>query len=98
MHASRECPSARSVVLLHATVCDRTNAVHDSALRLGRRTAQNGRMATIMFIAALSALLGDSAACRPAAGLDPVRLLRRAADRTGLPRSAGEVLKTVAFD
>jgi hypothetical protein len=55
-------------------------------------------MPSTMLIAAVAALLGDSAACQKSTGLDPVDVLRRAAESTGLPRSAGEVLKTTAFD
>jgi hypothetical protein len=55
-------------------------------------------MTPIMLIAAAAAFLGDSAVCQKAAGLDPVVVLRRAAERTGLPRSHEMVLRTTAFD
>jgi hypothetical protein len=54
-------------------------------------------MTSIMLIASVAALLGN-ASCETTIGLDAGALLRRAAERTGFPRSGGTVLKTVAFD
>jgi hypothetical protein len=55
-------------------------------------------MTSFMLISAVATLLGGSAPCQKASGLDPSTVLRRAADRTGLPRSSAMILKTVAYD
>jgi hypothetical protein len=55
-------------------------------------------MTTFMLFTAVSALLGASVPCQTTTGLDAAALLHRAADRIGLSRSGGTVLKTVAFD
>src|SRR5205085_535050 len=65
-----------------------------------QRSTQHCRMTSIMLIAGVATLL-RAAPCQQTAAptaLDASALLRRAAERTGLPRSGGVVLKTVAFD
>ena len=54
-------------------------------------------MTSIMLMTAIAAMLAEPA-CRSVPGVDAAALLRRAAERTGLPRSGATVLVTVAFD
>jgi hypothetical protein len=55
-------------------------------------------MTTITLLAAMAVAMGDTTSCRPAPGLDPTTILRRAADRIGFPGPANSVLKITAFD
>jgi hypothetical protein len=55
-------------------------------------------MTPFILIAAMIAASGDSASCRKVSGFDAHTLLRRAADRTGLPRSKDSVLKVGGYD
>jgi len=55
-------------------------------------------MTPFILIAAMIVASGDSASCGKLSGLDANALLRRAAERTGLPRASGSVLKINAYD
>jgi len=54
-------------------------------------------MTSIMLMTAIAAMLAEPG-CRSAPGADAAALLRRAAERTGLPRTSATVLITTAFD
>lgn len=54
-------------------------------------------MTTIMLMTAIAAMLAEPG-CRSAPGADAAALLRKAAERTGLPRTSATVLITTAFD
>jgi hypothetical protein len=55
-------------------------------------------MTPFILIAAMIAASGDSGSCRKVPGLDANALLRRAAARTGLPRSRDSVLAVSGYD
>jgi hypothetical protein len=55
-------------------------------------------MSSIIVVAAIAAVLGDSANCKPVSGVDPAAVLRRAADVTGLSRTNGRVLRLSGLD
>src|ERR1700693_4892600 len=62
------------------------------------RTRRIGCMTAILLVTAIAVALGDTGACHKMSGADAGALLRRAAERTGLPRTADSVLKITAFD
>jgi hypothetical protein len=63
----------------------------------GRRFTIDG-MPSFMLVAALAAVVSDGNSCQKVAGLDARTILSRAAERTGLTRSSGRVLRISAFD
>jgi hypothetical protein len=56
------------------------------------------RMTPFMLVAVVISASGDSGSCRKISGLDANALLRRAAERTGLPRSSDSVLTVSGYD
>jgi len=54
-------------------------------------------MTSIMLMTAIAAMLAEPG-CRSAPGVDARALLRKAAERTGLPRTSDSVLMAAAFD
>ena len=55
-------------------------------------------MTPFLLVVALAVGLGDSASCRPDTARDAAALVRRAAERTGLPTSRDTVLHVTAYD